>query len=567
MDAGLATEQADATFEGNLAILRAADGPAAHVIETAVLPDDIAYTCAHDGAPTIRLRDTNGQWRWFGASGAPRVRAEALVTAFELGAGNTLLVGIGQGEVVTVLLGRTAPHQALLVIEPEPVNLRLALTLHDWSEALRTGRLVLVPIVGSTPDAALEAALMHRPGHLAPDRILKWPWMAPHDVQFAADATRIALDRVEAVRHDEMAKCQATLRDAAGRRRGVFVCTTSTDWEPVMLARDLCDEINAAGVECTAFNPRSPARRHRLSLVRALAECNPDGVVLIDAAGDELAGCVPDDLPAASWFADGRLRIDNRDASAPIPLGAPRRDDGASADVKSKVVVLADGAATAASAYGVEIDSHIRLWNALTAMLRVDAAGRTDANVADALRAAERKSGIRITDGTLRRRFIELGERFLWPTVAREHVLDSLTKAGVSFELRGAGWPAGSRWHAVARPSPESARDLELAVAGTLLIDLNALGVRYLHLVAVSVGATVILPAQVGHSPWQGVFESAERPPTWRNINELVALAQGWPAEGRAAAWRRQSARPRSLGEFARELLAALPIAAGGQSR
>lgn len=568
MDAALATTHADEILNGNLSVLRAVDEAAARAIDAAEPPHEIEQTIAHDGSPTFAFNDEAGRWRWFGDSGAPRVRAEALASAFDIGIGNALLVGVGQGALVTELLRRLARHQALVVLEPDPVNLRLALSLHDWRDALRAGRLVIVPVAGVSPADALTASLLQRPGHLVPDRIFKWPWMTASDVQAAAEAARTALDRVESARNEELNRCASALRAGAGRRNGVLVCATSLDWEHAQLAKDICAEMLTAGHACQSFTARLPGRRHRLDLMRELSEFNPAGLVLIDRPHADIASCLPDDLPVVTWFADGRLDAADGRASVTVPLGVPRRatnaTNAAPASSRHPVVVFADGAPTAAAAYGIEIDSHIKLWDALTAMLRLDAASRLDANLTDTLRAAERKTGIRITDGDLRRRFLELGQRRLWPTVWREHILSRLDDAGVLFALFGRGWPSGSHWHArLDGPPPQSAPELESVVAETLLIDLNAgATVNYSQLIAVAAGAVVIRPARDDGSPWKGVFDSSERPPTWRTADELLALARDWPTAGRAAAWRHSAAPPRRLADAVRDLLAALPSAA-----
>lgn len=131
-----------------------------------------------DGQLSYRFTPPSGKTQWLGRSSIPRVRASILMEQFDPGQGNVLLPGLGEGTEVETLLHSLAPPRVVFVWEPDPVNIRLVLAIHDLSAALSAGRLVVLQC--STQDLlpTLTDWLVRRPAVQCPSRIMVWPWQS-----------------------------------------------------------------------------------------------------------------------------------------------------------------------------------------------------------------------------------------------------------------------------------------------------------------------------------------------------------------------------------------------------
>lgn len=184
---------AAAILQSNLDALRAADPPLAErLTDLDLSPFDPTFTRTRDGKSSFRLTRPGGQTEWLGRSSIPGVRAAALLEQFDPGQGNVLLPAFGEGTEVAELLKKLEAHRVVFVWEADLVTLRLAMALHDYATALRTGRLIILQCPAPELTEALADWLVAHPDRQCPARILRWPWQSSAEVDQVRTAVETA---------------------------------------------------------------------------------------------------------------------------------------------------------------------------------------------------------------------------------------------------------------------------------------------------------------------------------------------------------------------------------------
>ncbi len=289
-----------AVLETNLAAIAPFSPKTAEAVRLARPPASARLVEGRDGRPTVAWTDEQGGLRWLGRTSMPSIRAAALLDSFQAGSGNTLLVGLGQGAEARLLLDRVAPHQAVMVVEPEVWAVRSALTLHDFSIGARLGRFAVFTGTAAWDD--LRQFLIDHPGYLSPDRILSWPWF---DASAVADATErlaeiskfVAAQRAARRLAEQQGAATAADRDPPSvqqiSRGAVAIFSNVSDRRIRDVARRLsiaADAMGRASVRCVLERPDLV---HPDAVADVLRRDRPAVCVLLDT----VAGASQPELP------------------------------------------------------------------------------------------------------------------------------------------------------------------------------------------------------------------------------------------------------------------------------
>ncbi len=436
----------------------------AALLRRAALPAGVRFATGRDGSMTLCWHQEDGSPAWLGRSTMPQVRAEALVEAFAPGNGNVLLVGMGQGAEAAMLLARLAPHQAVFVIEEDAATAALAVCVHDFAVHLERGRLLI--FAGPNAWDEMHRFLLEQIGYLVPDRVLSWPHFTHSDVHAVSTRLMAISQDVAAKRAARRAEWTAVLEqskpNAAGRSasppcRLVLAAgaPSAAAWET---ASRLGEGASAAGAQISAFVYDRPDAVHPLAMEEQLALWRPTGIVLLDCAPGALTFRLPPAslaiMPthgqplAQEWLgqipAGARLIARSaRQQAAAVAVGFPGERielcppaasvSAAQRGAKSSseaprgdaaslrgVALLATPLSTAAAAAGLNLATHVKLYEraAALAALRVDTLKPADAETL--LAAAERDLGFQVRNATVRGGLLERVARQLIPALVNE---------------------------------------------------------------------------------------------------------------------------------------------------
>jgi len=474
-------------FDNNLAALRNADAELAAQVERAAGSSaGVEAARTRDGQVNLRLAG-DGQSAWFGRSSIPLVRAEVLLEKFEVGTGNVLLPGIGQGQEVTLLLQRLGGHRAVFVWEQAWENIALALRLHPWSDAIVGQRLVFLVCPPENLTNALVRWLDAHAGHLCPERIMMWPWSALPDLSACRTAVQLAYDQIDHRRSaalsreaNEYAAAPTTRQEPAAAVEN----TLTAGPLPVFAlhvrdeVRALAESISAAaserGLQAYCLAVANPGDVHPLARLRALRRvCSlpPPAALLLDCSRQQLAQVLPNATPAITWLGCAvqplapvvagvgqrdmvvatSSRVRDRIAAAgwsrpappvvpyPCLLGPDAFGDPA-CDRPTDVLILADVAPTDPEPYGYNLHTHAQLWRVACDLIKARIETFAEDEADSLLARAEEKLGSRLEEGGVRRTMLEYLGTSLANGLFGSFLAQVLAENGFTFSVAGRGW-------------------------------------------------------------------------------------------------------------------------------
>jgi len=466
-------------YRRNLAALAARQPAVAETVEAAFVPDSLTPAIGRDGSATYHFATDSGSATWFGHSSMPSISAEALFTAFHGGDGNVSLPGIFSGREALVLLDRMPQHLALFVIEQDPLNLKLAMSLHRYEEFIRAGRLVFVLGAGDTLVDSLQAFFSRYPGYEWPTHMLTMPQLSPARV---ADLQRVLVRAADVVAGVQVQAIESHARAIRARVSDRLpdsprVALLSLDPRPVSLdqARRIQRALASLKLPHAVCVPESPDKCHMAARTAVIAEFGAELVFLVNSPPCGLHTVVGDSLPMVAWYgpeavvqpltdppwsekhmafaADRNIHKALITAGVPeycVHMCAPAADatscsrmpprpvvpDAAEIDV----AVLADVPNDRPEASGIDLASHISLWEALRDIVTRRADAYRDDLADKILDKAEQRSGVHLRDAAMRGRFLTLIRDRIAPAAVARVAATSLVGAGHRVGVWGRGW-------------------------------------------------------------------------------------------------------------------------------
>ncbi len=451
----------DQIFQANLSALRARQPGVAEQLSTIDVPTTAYYVIARDGEPTYRVEDEKGR-RWLGRTSVPRARAKALVDDFTIETGNVLVTPIGGAAEARAVLERIGPHGAVLLYDSDLRDVRLALTLHDFSDDIEKSRLAF--LIGENIETAIEAFFDDHPTYDFPQKLLAPPHIERAETETLRHAIERAAAQVNTSQTRRVSEIETRLRGKSFPRSPGVLAIVGVD--PRQNAIETAHALSRATGDAIAVHvsvPNQPDQCHILARMRALAES--DAALVINSGWGTLAGHVPDNMPSAAWlWPEARIVAGYTDgfSERQVVFGASKtacesaiscgakpertrlleigcgdvfdRTDPRSPTVD--VVCLADIADLQYESIGIQLASQIAMWKAVC----MQAATHLYAAPAEVLEAAERSCNVEIADETLRGHVLNLIESKVMPTMILRASVAALLDAGVDVRVYGRGW-------------------------------------------------------------------------------------------------------------------------------
>lgn len=463
-DAARLTDNSEARLRANLDALQTTLPRTAKLIEDAAAPESLVPAVGRDGAATFAWTDSMGRKRWLGDTTMPSVSEPALIEQFDVGGGNVILSGIGQGMAIRSIEKTHRAHQTTFVVEPESWRCAAVFRLHEFGAMIRSRRLLL--FTGTNAWDHLIEHLVEFPGYLAPERSLAWPWFSRADVRALAERITTMQARVAERRLEAMS---ATPDDRATPSLRILFASNSPDARAHRWARELERAARTADAGVLCCVPDDPAMMHPAAIDRRVMQLQPTLSVLIDCAPAQLAYRVGDGrivivITHANPLTDDLLRQapreafllvrsrQQRDAAIAFGWNAARvarilpgvspesRPDAARFDGRFHVVALCDWRGTAPEDVGLHLGSHQRLWQSARDWIAHRVDGYHDGLAAEALAHAEQSLDIHIQSDEVRAGLASRIASTLGGQVVAQALLMRLAEAGVELDLRGTGW-------------------------------------------------------------------------------------------------------------------------------
>jgi len=481
----LADWPADALFQANLAALNERDAPLAQILAETAIPDSVQMALAHDGSVTYRRTCPDGRRIWLGNSSVPLFAAQAQLERTTFTTGNLAMNGIGNGAEAQSFLEHMAPYQALLVLESEPLNVKLALYLRDFTAALAGGRLVF--LVGEDPMAKLTDFYHSHPGYNIIDQTIAWAWLSdPENQIFNQKLTAVmqqVADKILARSHELFTQLQQHEQEPSladllqnlsagglGSLRAVN-CTNVYSITEYGASRDALAGLAQLGAWTDLQVLDKPDTVSTLSHLERLNQIKPHLILLVDALRKDInptlppfARCVtllrqpaeallekeptqrigPHDFILCSSFEQieklKQARVPAGQA-AYLPLAAdhelyrpvtPTEPD--KARYGCEVALLAHRGSTDPETYNITLPTHQQLWQAIIEEISRRPEQYRRQSARQFLQRAQ-KCGISLREEDLIKFFTQLLQNYLGDAVLVDTYCQALVKAGVNLRI------------------------------------------------------------------------------------------------------------------------------------
>jgi len=291
-------------YRRNLESLAQSQHDWADLIEAAEIPDTVEAVTGRDGSATFRLAGVKGDAGWLGGSSMPTVSGPALINNAQHSQCNIVLPDVMTGYEAVVLGSKLLPHCAVFVCSDDPLHVKLAMHLYDYSALLASGRLVLLP--GRRISESLQQFFADHPGYDFPTQLLKMPQVGR--AQFA-QLQRELETAGRVVTHQQEQGVAKWLNRIAKRKRRRWpdsprLAVITIDSRRVTLDRVRCIErgLDELGWSYRSCVPDRPDKCHAVARLVAIHEADPDFVLLVNCGPQRLGVTLPANVPLASWY-------------------------------------------------------------------------------------------------------------------------------------------------------------------------------------------------------------------------------------------------------------------------
>ncbi len=479
----------------NLAALREFQPDVAKLVEIADISPHVERAIGRDGSETFRVPDESGNMRWMGATSMPSISAAEVFGNVRRDQGNVLLPGVLSGREPLLVAERLAPYAAVFVIEPSATLLHFALTLCDYRDVIRSGRMVF--LCGDALTETMTRFFEAHPGYEYPGHLFHAPHATPAD----GAALRESVERAgEAVLHHHASLIERLQDQIAAQYKDRS--SKPTDWNSPRVSL-LSVEANDASVKSVSrianalrsqgwdYNiclPDTPQRCHAVARLQPIAEASPDIVFFVNSTPKHSRALLPRSLPVVSWYLPGFVPIglsgehacpnDLYVTSTPLHEQAicrarltclrvaPATDASVftlpAADSQTPeettIAVLMDLPQDSAATMNLTLPSQVALWEAMREETQAAVELVTTVSDSSILRKAEKRSGTALSDASLRETFEELIATVLRPAARARACVESLREAERRVTVFGSGWDRENLPEsAIGGPIPDSA--------------------------------------------------------------------------------------------------------------
>lgn len=458
-----------AVFDRNLAAISAEQPALAAQLRAEPLPITWRPVLALDDWPTWRCEGPGRAAEWLCDTAVPRTRADALLSIYQPGDLNATLPGIACGAELALLLERLPAHKGIYVFERDPAALSAVLRVVDVSADISSGRCVIL----HSDDLAepLAAHLQRWSAMLPPGNIMLIPGVGDeHIAALRAIVERFATERLanQTRELDQLLAARVEPVSAEARRIGIFCGAPQRG--AINIAEAISHAAATAGWNTSTFLVRGPRDVHPLAAARWAAAFRPSATLCIGHRAALLPKNISGEKFEWLWMADENKptesavyhrtfaaseivaeRIANSCPSAtgtqPLFFAADERlADYSGINQKSThfdgLCLIGDRPLDDDEHLAKMQPTHQLLWRHLRDAVR---SAWRDARPLDGetlLSAAERLTGVRIGESSVRPLFIDAVDRVLIPNVIVETAIRAARERGLRVWAIGGGWQA-----------------------------------------------------------------------------------------------------------------------------
>jgi len=477
-----------ALLRANLAGLAEQDKGLAQSIGAAVMPDTVEMAVASDGSVSFRFRQADGRRNWLGFSSTPVISAEANLKRTDLTAGNIAMNGIGHGGDARAILEKTAAHQALLVVEADPLMVNLVFQLHDFSKALRRGRLVI--LIGRDVRGLLSNFYAANPGYNIISQTIAWTWLSSQENQQFAQQVTLAMEEVtqrtlsaldsllaEQQADDEERVLAETVKQLDPARLDsmhVANCTNTHNVVDYCTSRDALAALRQLGVSTDWLVLDRPDEVSHMAQLARLNRLKPDLILLVDSLRGDLGLHLPRSRPCATLLRSPPASLLEKQTDAAKRFGSDdfifAEDPGQVAQCKEAgfpddrvfylapaantelfcpvrvgetdrqryggdVVLVADRFSTDPETYQIRLPSHQTLWRSIIKEIQ-RSPGEYHPQKARQYLVRAQHCGVTLRENDLRKFLIELVTKYLGYSVMLDSHCGVLKSQGINLRIR-----------------------------------------------------------------------------------------------------------------------------------
>ncbi len=475
LDAAPHHEPPTETWIRNLAALQTAAPEFARLLP-AELPCEWSCVRALDGTPSWRIA-TESAVEWWGGTAAPRSRAAGLSAPSSPADDNPALPVLAPGGELLWLLERLGFHQAIFTFCESWLDAAAFLRLHDVSDALHSGRCILLPPDGA--ELVLAARLEAQPGLRPPGLVLSIPGVPLARIDGLQSLCAAAAERAQASRNRRIAALRERPRGAeshwafAALSRGAAARELATALHAAETIRSgaqrtaLCrlDGPPSAGVLPHLEQITALKATHLISVGQDAAEFRLPGLRVHRWHIAEPAPGEPSSDDVEHLAATPRIRDELQAAGVqnvklfPWAAAEVASDSALDEPLSDEVLILGDLPDASESACRIEQPTHRQLWE--TARLAVTEAADSGRSMSapDALAMGQRRIGHTLADEALAAQFQRLIERVLIPCIWLERITRAVGQVVAAPIAIGSGW---------ARRTELSVRSVGVTCTGSL---------------------------------------------------------------------------------------------------
>ncbi len=554
-------------YNNNISGLRKSQPDVADLVDAALIPETIKPATGRDGSQSFLIADETGKKHWLGYSSTPTISAAEIFSGFRYEGGNIALPGFQTGVEPIVLLSHLPKHAALFVMEKNPAHIKLVFQLYDYSQLLTSGRLVV--ILQNQFESNIQAFFRSHPGYEFPRRMALVPQCPPVTFAQCQHQLETGGQKVMAIHSECMQESLQHLRhrhpEFTSSLPQVAIISSDISLQTSKFADRLCRSLDRDGWKYQSSIPDQPDRCHLAARLQTIEQASADWVLSIQAGAESLRPLLPDDLPVAAWMlpdtmvsTSSALELASQEvvlitssnqydilSDAGIPSSQLIRCEVAADDTvfftastrderepprKFDVAMVMNLPDDEARACGIQLNSHIQLWNAMRELIAGEVDQYQADYAADIFQRAQQRSGTTVDDPKISDHFLMLLRQQLAPSVIAKTTADTLVRAGYQVGTWGQGWSKNQTSAWITGGDIPADQDLNhlFHTVKVLVVTDHTLSSLQLALDAMCAGVHVIYRAT--ESSWQDQYPDLSSVlayiHAYRTTDELTRLTQ-----------------------------------------
>ncbi len=470
-------------FAENLTCLKDSQPEVAAFIENATIPDSVLLLTGRDGQPTFQLSSNDQTIEWLGASSMPSVSAPQILSHLETTDVNAIIPGIVTGLEPLVLLEKLPLSSAVFVVEPNPLLIKLAFHLYDYTAHMRTGRLIVVTTDGWVDQFC--AFFETHPGYEFPTQMITVPLCTSHKFALVQQQVERAGQTIFAFHSQQLMRIKASL-DAATppNLQTPRMAVIAVDSRPCVLEEldhivRAAEQLSWPVVSCRGD---VPSQRHPIQRLRCVQQVNANIVIAVGGWSQTFGQLLPASASVICWLTSSSA-VPNVDATdlaridlvvapttrlkrhietwpikydslrvCPAAIDEPEIEQPTpptiAADDSVDVAIVADLPDDRPASFGISLPSQLRLWQAMRDVACDQIKTKVElASPEEMLVIALKHSGIHLKEKAISQQFAIWLEHQILPARRAIATAEALQQAGIKFALYGWGWSELSDGH------------------------------------------------------------------------------------------------------------------------